>query len=325
VTDTLQHLKAALADRYAIEREIGSGGMAVVYLARDLRLDRTVALKVLRPELAASLGVERFIREIEIAGKLNHPNILPLYDSGEADGLLYYAMPYVEGESLRDLLAREQQLPLDEALRITREVADALSHAHAYGVIHRDIKPENIMFQSGHAVVSDFGIARAVTAAGGEKLTQTGVAVGTPVYMSPEQAAGVGTIDARSDVYALGCLLYEMLAGEAPFTGPTAQAIMARHAMDPVRSLRTVRDPISASERYVTTPWYGNVRLDNDAYFLALHYERLGTLYEERGDREKALLYYDRLVDLWQNADPALQPRVEDARRRMAELVAEPR
>jgi serine/threonine-protein kinase len=297
VTDTLQHLKAALADRYAIEREIGSGGMAVVYLARDLRLDRTVALKVLRPELAASLGVERFIREIEIAGKLNHPNILPLYDSGEADGLLYYAMP----------------------------VADALSHAHAYGVIHRDIKPENIMFQSGHAVVSDFGIARAVTAAGGEKLTQTGVAVGTPVYMSPEQAAGVGTIDARSDVYALGCLLYEMLAGEAPFTGPTAQAIMARHAMDPVRSLRTVRDPISASERYVTTPWYGNVRLDNDAYFLALHYERLGTLYEERGDREKALLYYDRLVDLWQNADPALQPRVEDARRRMAELVAEPR
>ncbi len=245
MTDTLEHLKAALADRYAIEREIGSGGMAVVYLARDLRLDRTVALKVLRPELAASLGVERFIREIEIAGKLNHPNILPLYDSGEADGLLYYAMPYVEGESLRDLLAREQQLPLDEALRITREVADALSHAHAYGVIHRDIKPENIMFQSGHAVVSDFGIARAVTEAGGEKLTQTGVAVGTPAYMSPEQAAGVGTIDARSDVYALGCLLYEMLAGEAPFTGPTAQAIMARHAMDPVPSLRTVRDTIS--------------------------------------------------------------------------------
>ncbi|MHC4769618.1 MAG: serine/threonine-protein kinase, partial [Planctomycetota bacterium] len=239
MTDTLEHLKAALADRYAIEREIGSGGMAVVYLARDLRLDRAVALKVLRPELAASLGVERFIREIEIAGKLNHPNILPLYDSGEADGLLYYAMPYVEGESLRDLLAREQQLPLDEALRITREVADALSHAHAYGVIHRDIKPENIMFQAGHAVVSDFGIARAVTEAGGEKLTQTGVAVGTPAYMSPEQAAGVGTIDARSDVYALGCLLYEMLAGEAPFTGPTAQAIMARHAMDPVPSLRT--------------------------------------------------------------------------------------
>jgi tetratricopeptide (TPR) repeat protein len=247
----LEHLKAALADRYAIEREIGSGGMAVVYLARDLRLDRTVALKVLRPELAASLGVERFIREIEIAGKLNHPNILPLYDSGEADGLLYYAMPYVEGESLRDLLAR-----------ITREVADALSHAHAYGVIHRDIKPENIMFQSGHAVVSDFGIARAVTEAGGEKLTQTGVAVGTPAYMSPEQAAGVGTIDARSDVYALGCLLYEMLAGEAPFTGPTAQAIMARHAMDPVPSLRTVRDTISVGVEGAITQALSKVPAD---------------------------------------------------------------
>ncbi len=262
MTDTLEHLKAALADRYAIEREIGSGGMAVVYLARDLRLDRAVALKVLRPELAASLGVERFIREIEIAGKLNHPNILPLYDSGEADGLLYYAMPYVEGESLRDLLAREQQLPLDEALRITREVADALSHAHAYGVIHRDIKPENIMFQAGHAVVSDFGIARAVTEAGGEKLTQTGVAVGTPAYMSPEQAAGVGTIDARSDVYALGCLLYEMLAGEAPFTGPTAQAIMARHAMDPVPSLRTVRDTISVGVEGAITQALSKVPAD---------------------------------------------------------------
>ena len=187
MTDASERLAAALADRYAIERELGQGGMATVFLARDLKLGRAVALKVLRPELAASLGGERFLREIEIAAKLAHPHILALHDCGEAGGLLYYTMPFVEGETLRDRLTREKQLPLEDALRITREVADALSYAHSHGVIHRDIKPENILFAAGHAVVADFGIARAVSAAGGAHLTETGLAIGTPAYMSPEQ------------------------------------------------------------------------------------------------------------------------------------------
>jgi serine/threonine protein kinase/tetratricopeptide (TPR) repeat protein len=239
--DLSQQLQAALADRYTLERELGRGGMAVVYLARDLKHDRLVALKVLRPELAASIGAERFLREIQIAAKLSHPSILTLIESGEADGQLYYVMPYIEGESLRDRLNREPQLPIEDAVSISREVAEALDHAHAQGVVHRDIKPENIMFQAGHAVVTDFGIARAVTAAGGEQLTETGIAVGTPAYMSPEQAGGSGRIDGRSDLYALGCVVYEMLGGEPPFTGPSAQAILARHAVDPVPNLATLR------------------------------------------------------------------------------------
>jgi tRNA A-37 threonylcarbamoyl transferase component Bud32/tetratricopeptide (TPR) repeat protein len=245
VADVLARLQLALADRYAIERELGRGGMATVYLARDLKHHRQVAIKVLKPELAAALGPSRFLREIEIAAQLTHPHILPLYDSGEApNGLLYYVMPYVQGESLRARLDRERQLPLDDALQITREVADALNHAHSVGIIHRDIKPENILFEAGHAVVSDFGIARAITAAGGETLTETGIAVGTPTYMSPEQASAEHLIDGRTDVYSLGCVLYEMLAGTPPFTGPSGHAILVRKSVDPVPSLRAVRETV---------------------------------------------------------------------------------
>ncbi len=222
--DLLDRLKTALADRYAIEQEIGAGGMATVYLAEDLKLHRKVAVKVLRPELAAALGPERFLREIEIAAKLHHPHILALHDSGEVDGFLYYVMPYVDGESLRDRLNREKQLPVEDALQIAREVADALGSAHRHDVIHRDIKPENILLEEGHAVVADFGIARAIHAAGGEQLTETGLAVGTPAYMSPEQAMGSKELDGRSDLYSLGCVLYEMLAGQPPFTGAPSRA-----------------------------------------------------------------------------------------------------
>ena len=237
-----------LADRYAIERELGRGGMATVYLAQDLKLHRPVALKVLRPDLAASLGSERFLREIEIAARLSHPHILPLHDSGDAAGHLYYAMPYVEGESLRQRLEREGQLPIAEVIAIVQAVASALTYAHQDGVIHRDIKPENILLAksdggAAHPLVADFGIARALDAAGGERLTETGLALGTPAYMSPEQAAG-GRMDGRTDIYALGCVTYEMLAGQPPFTGPTAQSILARHAVDPVPPLHTVRSTI---------------------------------------------------------------------------------
>jgi len=240
----LERLRVGVADRYRVERELGRGGMAAVYLAEDLKHHRQVAIKVLKPEVAAALGPDRFLREIEIAARLTHPHILPLYDSGEADGLLYYVMPFVEGESLRDRLARQKQLSLHETIEIARAVADALSYAHSLGIVHRDIKPENILFEAGHAVVTDFGIARAITEAGGEHLTQTGIAVGTPAYMSPEQSAGAREVDARSDIYALGCVLYELLAGEPPFTGPSAQAVLARHSLDPVPRLRTVRETV---------------------------------------------------------------------------------
>src|SRR5438874_10847462 len=229
MADQLARVQAALAGRYTIERELGRGGMATVYLAQDRKHHRPVAIKVLKPDLAAALGPERFLREIDTAARLTHPHILPLHDSGEAAGLLYYVMPYVEGETLRDRLARERQLPSEEALAITREVADALSYAHSHDVVHRDIKPENILLEAGHAVVSDFGIARAITAAAGGKLTETGIAVGTPGYMSPEQAAARGRVDERSDIYSLGCVLYEMLAGEPPFTGPSAESIVRQH------------------------------------------------------------------------------------------------
>src|SRR2546425_1020867 len=218
--------------------------MATVYLAHDQRHHRLVAIKVLKPELAAALGPERFLQEIEIAAGLTHPHILPLYDSGEATGLLYYVMPYVEGETLRNRLDGAGQLPLAEAVQITREVADALSYAHSHDVVHRDIKPENILLEAGHAVVSDFGIARAITAAGGEKLTGTGIAVGTPAYMSPEQAAASARVDERSDIYSLGCVLYEMLAGEPPYTGPSAQVVIAKRFTDPVPSVRRLREGV---------------------------------------------------------------------------------
>ena len=239
--ETSDLLAAALADRYRVERELGRGGMATVYLAHDLRHDRPVALKVLRPELAASLGPERFLQEIRIAARLQHPHILPVHDSGEAAGRLWYTMPYVEGESLRQRMAREGQLPLDQAVRIATQVLSALGYAHAHGVIHRDIKPENILLEGDEAVVADFGVARAITAAGQDRLTETGLALGTPAYMSPEQAAASRELDGRSDLYALGCVLYEMLAGQPPFVGATAQQLLARHAMDPVPPLRTVR------------------------------------------------------------------------------------
>ena len=243
--DALERLRESLSDHYTLEREIGRGGMATVFLATDLKHNRKVALKVLHPELAVSVGHERFLREIKIVAGLTHPRILTLIDSGEADGLLYYVMPFVEGETLKDRLGREGALPVDESLRIAREVADALAYAHDNGVIHRDIKPSNILFEAGHAVISDFGIARAVGVAGAEDATATGMAVGTPKYMSPEQASA-GEVDERADVYALGCVLWEMLAGDAPFDAPTPQAILALKASESTPSLRTRRRSVPA-------------------------------------------------------------------------------
>ena len=228
MSDVAASLRNALHDRYRIERELGAGGMATVYLAEDLKHDRKVAIKVLHPDLAAALGAQRFLSEIKTTANLQHPHILPLHDSGEADGLLFYVMPYVEGESLRDRLDREKPLPIADAVRITCEVASALDYAHRHGVIHRDVKPENILLHDGRATVADFGIALAIQSAAGARMTQTGLSLGTPQYMSPEQAMGEKQIDARSDVYALGAVLYEMLTGDPPFTGSTVQAVVAK-------------------------------------------------------------------------------------------------
>jgi len=233
MTTALDRLTTALIRSYRIERELGQGGMATVYLARDLKHERQVAIKVLRPELAQALGPERFLREIRTTANLRHPHILPLYDSGDAGGALFYVMPFIEGESLRDRLNRERRLPVEDALRIAREVADALGYAHSRGIIHRDIKPENILLESAHAVVADFGIARAVSAAGAGSLTQTGLAVGTPAYMSPEQVLADSALDGRSDLYSLGCVLYEMLTGEPPFAAATTQRTIARRLTEP--------------------------------------------------------------------------------------------
>ena len=242
----------ALADRFRLDYELGAGGMATVYLAYDLRHGRRVAVKVFRPELARSLGSERFHREIQLAAQLHHPHIIALIDSGEADGLLYYLMPYVDGETLRAKLRREGPLPIDTALHITREVADALGYAHRHGVIHRDIKPENILLADGHAFVADFGIARALDSAA-EQLTQTGFALGTPAYMAPEQAVGDKGVDGRADLYALGCVLYEMLTGEPPYQGPTQQAILVKRFTEPVPGVRAKRAEVPEwLERLVT-------------------------------------------------------------------------
>jgi eukaryotic-like serine/threonine-protein kinase len=240
-----QQLNTALAGRYEVDREIGAGGMATVYLARDLRHNRRVALKVLKPELGAVLGVERFLAEIEVTANLQHPNLLPLFDSGEANGLLFYVMPYVEGESLRHRLEREKQLPVDEAVRIATGIASALEHAHARGVIHRDLKPENILIQSGQPVIADFGIALAVSNAGGARITQTGLSLGTPQYMSPEQATGDRVIDGRADIYSLGAMTYEMLVGDPPHLGSTAQAVIAKLLTERAPSVQASRPSVS--------------------------------------------------------------------------------
>jgi serine/threonine protein kinase/Flp pilus assembly protein TadD len=239
-----EQLRNALAADYTVDRELGRGGMATVYLAQDVKHDRVVALKVLHPELAASLGPDRFLREIKLAARLNHPHILPLFDSGEAQGFLYYVMPYVEGESLRERLDREKQLPIEEAVHHARAIASALDYAHRQNIVHRDIKPENVMLYEGEAMVMDFGIAKALSAAGSENLTQTGMMVGTPAYVSPEQAAGETDLDGRSDQYSLACVLYEMLTGEKTFTGPSAQAIMAKRFTETVKPVRSLRPSV---------------------------------------------------------------------------------
>ena len=247
--DILSHLNSALVGRYAVEREVGAGGMATVYFARDERHGRGVALKLLNPDLGAVLGPERFLAEITVTANLQHPNILPLFDSGEAllpgqaagTGLLFYVMPFVDGESLRARLARDRQLPIDEAIRIALAVASALQYAHAHGVVHRDVKPENILLQAGQPVVADFGIALAVSKAGAARLTGTGMSLGTPQYMSPEQAIGERTIDGRADIYALAAMLYEMLTGDPPHTGSSAQAVVARVLTERPRSVRGAR------------------------------------------------------------------------------------
>src|SRR5687768_15185448 len=241
---TIDRVSAALSDRYRLERELGQGGMATVYLAQDLKHDRKVALKVLKPELAAVLGADRFVVEIKTTASLQHPHILPLFDSGTADGFLFYVMPFIEGETLRDKLNRETQLGVDEAVRIAREVADALDYAHSKGVIHRDIKPENILIQNGRLMVADFGIALAVSAAAGGRMTETGLLLGTPHYMSPEQATADKEISGRSDIYSLASVLYEMHAGQPPHLGGSAQQIIMKIIAEPVQPVTALRKSV---------------------------------------------------------------------------------
>ena len=258
-------LTAALSDRYRVERELGAGGMATVYLAEDVKHDRKVALKVLKPELGVALGAERFLAEIRTTARLQHPHILPLLDSGVADGLLYYVMPFVSGETLRARLTRDRQLPMTDALRIAREVADALGAAHAAGIVHRDVKPENILLQGGHALVADFGISLAVQQAGGARMTQTGLSLGTPQYMSPEQAMGEKAIDHRTDIYALGAVTYEMLTGEPPFTGATVQAIVAKVLTERPIAPSAVRDTVTAATEHAVLTALAKIPADRFA------------------------------------------------------------
>ncbi|MGH7631248.1 MAG: serine/threonine-protein kinase, partial [Gemmatimonadales bacterium] len=239
MSQSFTRLQTSLADRYRLERELGRGGMATVYLARDVKHDRPVALKVLHPEVAVTLGPERFLREIQLTARLQHPHILPIHDSGEAAGQLWYSMPFVAGESLRERLLRDGTLPQEEALRITCEVALALDYAHRQGIVHRDVKPENILLSDDHPLVADFGIAKAFTT--GESLTAAGIPIGTPTYMAPEQIEGEPNIDGRADVYSLASVLFEMLAGEPPFTGRTPHAVMKRRLSRPAPSLAAIR------------------------------------------------------------------------------------
>jgi TolB-like protein len=286
VTVAPSALTDALHDRFRFERELGRGGMGLVWLARDLRHNRLVALKVLRPELASVVGAERFGREIQLAAQLQHPAIVPVYESGECNGTLYYVMPYVEGESLRARLRREGQLPLEAALQIAGEVADALAYAHAHGVVHRDIKPENILLANGHALVADFGIARAITVAGTDRLTETGLVIGTPAYMSPEQSSGSEALDGRTDLYSLACVVYEMLAGEPPYTGPSSQAIIAKRFTEPIPHLRTIRQEIPAATEQAVTKALAKVPADRFAsatdFARALHPDGARTLVTPR-------------------------------------------
>ena len=246
MSDPVARLNAALEGRYAIERELGEGGMATVYLADDLKHERKVALKVLKPELAALVGADRFLGEIKTTANLQHPHILPLFDSGEADGFVFFVMPLVEGESLRDRLDREKQLGVKEAVAITQKVADALDYAHEHGVVHRDIKPGNILLsERGEPLIADFGIALAVAQAGAGRITETGLSLGTPHYMSPEQATGDRDVDPRSDVFALACVLYEMLAGQPPFAAPTAQAVLVQILTTDAPSITTQRRTVA--------------------------------------------------------------------------------
>jgi serine/threonine protein kinase len=269
--DLLERLRTALADQYSVQREIGRGGMAIVFLARDLRHDRDVAIKVLKPEFSLAVSADRFLREIQLEARLKHPYILPLFDSGEVDGLLYYVMPHVQGESLRNRLERETQLPLEDVIRITGEVAEALAYANAQGIVHRDVKPGNILLDENHAFLADFGIARAVSELAGDRLSESGIVVGTPEYMSPEQCAPHGNVDGRSDVYALGCVAFEMLAGEPPFTGPTAQAIVARHLSEAPRSLRVVRTAVPEHVEEAIQVALAKVPADRFSTALAFH------------------------------------------------------
>ena len=279
MTTVSESLRAALAERYTIERELGRGGMATVYLAHDLKHDRPVALKVMHPEVAAALGPERFLREIRISAQLDHPHILTLIDSGRNDGVLWYVLPYVRGESLRAKLARETQLSVEQAIRIAAQVASALDYAHRHGVIHRDIKPENILLHEGEAVVADFGIALAVREAGGERLTETGLSLGTPHYMSPEQATGSREPDPRSDLYSLGAVVYEMLTGEPPHTGPTAQAVIAKLLSERPTRIRTVRADVPEHIDAAVTKALAKVPADRfaSAAEFAAALERAGT------------------------------------------------
>jgi rhodanese-related sulfurtransferase len=303
VSDPVARLSAALADRYAIERELGEGGMATVYLARDLKHDRLVALKVLRPELGAVVGADRFLSEIRVTAALQHPHILPLFDSGEADGLIYYAMPHVKGETLRHRLDREHQLPVEEAVDIAKAVASALDYAHRHGVIHRDIKPENILFQDGQAVVTDFGIALALTTVAEDRMTEAGLSLGTPYYMSPEQATGDRPLDARTDIYSLGCVLYEMLTGEPPFTGRTAQAVVARILTERPRDVRSLRESVPPALDQVVGK--SLARLPADRYVTAARFsEALARAQVESWSAPSALPAADRVAGASRTSAP---------------------
>lgn len=299
----VETLRAALADRYTIEREIGAGGMATVYLARDIRHRRQVALKLLDPELGAVIGGERFLAEIEVTANLQHPHLLPLFDSGEAEGLLYYVMPYIDGESLRAKLTREKQLPVDEAVHIAMAVASALDYAHRHGVIHRDLKPENILLHDGQPVVADFGIALAVSKAADHRITQTGISLGTPQYMSPEQATGDRTVDGRSDIYSLGVITYEMLTGEPPHTGKTTQSVIAKVVMDRPRDIRLSRDTVPpyveaavaralsklAADRFPTSREFGEALQGRGVPYVSGR-ERADRAAETQGTRRRKLI-----------------------------------